>query len=731
VTSIPDSSLVEASTPEVQESPPVRPVLPEDIPQQLQTPDAATTPTQSEAKPDGESATKGQGIPDVTNQEGRGEEGLLTDQTGTAPVVPESTAPPTPLPESAPLGATSEAKPPGVPVSPDGVADQESAPAPAKPLRMDGTTRPTKPVKEPIAGFDAIHPKSQEIFNAAFEARDSAKLKEILHMDNKVLRSEFEKRTGENLPKTLTKTAKAIDDWVKENIEEEPQYFEDKVPNRTDINPKTAKGREEIANDPSFKSWEKRSNGNTDFAYVLTKDGGKFHVDDFISEVMKPAEAKPVETAAAPAEVVADAVKTAVKEGTPLKEQKKFLLANIDEAIKSASDSIDYNLTSKLSDARELLANTRNKIAEARQEINYWSDSTNKPDVLPAHRSNKIREAQKIVDEGSSSVDVLVSAEQSAKNTLKESGAYVTIHVPDDGTFEVYNTKEALKQFKDKVSKLFPVAEPKPREEYGRPLPKPTGVKAEGLQNGFVMESEDGTWHSNKHILVKGEPGIKFKNESSDMQSAYKDKTPSETQALINQLIPKSKDRTPVIDVDFVALTGNMRDNGDLNAISTDPIKVGKGEKGYARLKVEGRSDVVIDQKYYQYIKDHFPNAEPMVGPKDNSPVTFMEKGEVVAVAMPLNATVADGIRSLRRGLSGSFLARAAGSVVTDSPISSMDADGVIGKFLKSSKLGGKIGLHLSDSFDLLPNEVRKAAEDAGGTKDNTYYAILHKDCSI
>ena len=46
------------------------------------------------------------------------------------------------------------------------------------------------------------------------------------------------------------------------------------------------------------------------------------------------------------------------------------------------------------------------------------------------------------------------------------------------------------------------------------------------------------------------------------------------------------------------------------------------------------------------------------------------------------------------------------------------------------SKLDGRITLKLSDSFAALPHEVRKAAEDAGSTKGNTY-AVLHKDGSV
>jgi hypothetical protein len=63
--------------------------------------------------------------------------------------------------------------------------------------------------------------------------------------------------------------------------------------------------------------------------------------------------------------------------------------------------------------------------------------------------------------------------------------------------------------------------------------------------------------------------------------------------------------------------------------------------------------------------------------------------------------------------------------VRVDAPITVEDAGGVIRDLREISKLGGRVTLELSDSFDALPDEVRKAAEDAGGTKDNTY-AVLH-----
>jgi hypothetical protein len=77
-----------------------------------------------------------------------------------------------------------------------------------------------------------------------------------------------------------------------------------------------------------------------------------------------------------------------------------------------------------------------------------------------------------------------------------------------------------------------------------------------------------------------------------------------------------------------------------------------------------------------------------------------------------------------------SLLAKAPGTVRVDAPITIEDAGDIVRDFREGRKLGDTVTLKLADSFDALPEEVRKAAEDAGGTKDNTY-AVLHKDGSI
>lgn len=89
-------------------------------------------------------------------------------------------------------------------------AKVSAAPAAKKPLRMDGTTRPEKAKPAPTPEFTALHPKSQEKFNAAWEAQDAAAMSELVHLENRGLRAEFESRSGEKLPKTVKGTDEAV-----------------------------------------------------------------------------------------------------------------------------------------------------------------------------------------------------------------------------------------------------------------------------------------------------------------------------------------------------------------------------------------------------------------------------------------------------------------------------------------------------------------------------------------
>jgi hypothetical protein len=84
---------------------------------------------------------------------------------------------------------------------------------PAKPLRMDGTTRPEPKAKATAPAFESLHPKSQEKFNSAWDSKDADGMNDLLHPDNRGLRAEFERRSGTKLPKAVGGTRQAVTDY--------------------------------------------------------------------------------------------------------------------------------------------------------------------------------------------------------------------------------------------------------------------------------------------------------------------------------------------------------------------------------------------------------------------------------------------------------------------------------------------------------------------------------------
>ncbi len=110
----------------------------------------------------------------------------------------------------------------------------------------------------------------------------------------------------------------------------------------------------------------------------------------------------------------------------------------------------------------------------------------------------------------------------------------------------------------------------------------------------------------------------------------------------------------------------------------------------------------------------------------------FTRKEFVVSAGNAATATqkTEDDIKTRETEKDFALLARSAASVRVDASITVEDAVDVIGDFREMSELGSPVTLKLADSFDLLPEDVRQAAKDAGGTQDNTY-AVLHKGGSI
>ena len=86
--------------------------------------------------------------------------------------------------------------------------------APAKPKNMAGEVRPERAKPTPAPEFTTLHPKTQEKFNTAFEAKDAGAMNSLLDPTNKGSRAEFERRTGVKLPTTQKGTRDSVETWA-------------------------------------------------------------------------------------------------------------------------------------------------------------------------------------------------------------------------------------------------------------------------------------------------------------------------------------------------------------------------------------------------------------------------------------------------------------------------------------------------------------------------------------
>jgi len=317
-----------------------------------------------------------------------------------------------------------------------------------------------------------------------------------------------------------------------------------------------------------------------------------------------------------PAEVVDEAVQTAKKEGTPLKEQKKYLIANIDEAIKEAPKGDPKDL--------ELLERSKDLLNPDREITRHGT-----------------------INESAEARDKRITVNEPLVKAVHDRVGFVTIEVPDDGTFKILNTKETLEKFKKQVEILFPSSDKLPTVAKGTaPLPKQSTVRAEGLPDAAEFETTSGTWHGNAHMIVKGIPKIKLKPlKKGDMEPYvynYKTRTPEENQDTVDRLMPDKSQMVPTENIEFLASDQTGYGNRNFTAISDTPIKTGEGN--YVRLSAKDTPDVYLKQSYYLYVKEHYPGAEPLIR-DEKSPVAFVEDGKTVAVVMPANGNTVDGVR--------------------------------------------------------------------------------------
>lgn len=148
------------------------------------------------------------GYPDFGGDLSPAELQPTTPAAATAKPVPVSEVTETARPSTTPV--TGEKGAPETVTPSPGPAPKPAAPAPTegkpRPKNMAGQVRPERPKPVPAPAFESIHPKAQEKFNAAWDARDAQQMGLLLDPMNKGMRAEWERRTGEKLPKAIGDT---------------------------------------------------------------------------------------------------------------------------------------------------------------------------------------------------------------------------------------------------------------------------------------------------------------------------------------------------------------------------------------------------------------------------------------------------------------------------------------------------------------------------------------------
>jgi hypothetical protein len=174
---------------------------------------------------------------------------------------------------------------------------------------------------------------------------------------------------------------------------------------------------------------------------------------ELTAEEMKSYEMKPVTEAKKPAEKAKAEIKVeSTPEGDTIsvpskdkpsispKEQKKYLLAEIDKAVEGAEESINMSPVVEANADRELISK-------------YYKNIVPRADLEPLLNKYGITNEGNESDIGNL-MDAVLSVE--AEQT-RAAIPHVTIEVPGDGIFRIYNTKAALATFRD-MAKKFPTA---------------------------------------------------------------------------------------------------------------------------------------------------------------------------------------------------------------------------------------------------------------------------------
>jgi hypothetical protein len=155
------------------------------------------------------------------------------------------------------------------------------------------------------------------------------------------------------------------------------------------------------------------------------------------------------------------------------REQKKYLLAELDKAIGEAPDEAPASgpALEHEKQLREAMGDGYDPNLRAQQALANAGDLFATYDV-PTHTQVPAELKDRLPAREMEPKERLETLRHRIDVAIAQSRPHVTIHVPGDGTFSVVNRKVSLEQFRKEVSKRFPVSTPSAPSE--RRLPEPT-----------------------------------------------------------------------------------------------------------------------------------------------------------------------------------------------------------------------------------------------------------------
>lgn len=296
-------------------------------------------------------------------------------------------------------------------------------------------------------------------------------------------------------------------------------------------------------------------------------------------------------------------------------EQKKYLLAEIDKAIEAApEESETVGLRFIITKPREIVK----EFAAKQRQI----EKEGYRDMPPGREAAK----QWTEDNAESYEEELQAAMR--RYVKAKRGGYVTIHVPGDGEFRVFNNKTSLKEFKESA-KRFPV---KVDIATGirRISGKPTGKRQIGPVAYYNL------YQPTKNKLAESPPNLVDGKENATQ--FYRDGWFSQGHYAIN-LSPKPKTKHPMLSGTKAPDIKGAIPKGKLKAAKImgelyDGI-VDERATPLVHFKTKDGTEIFARADYVDVVFTHYPDAKPYI--KDTeSPIVFKIKESPVACVMPM-----------------------------------------------------------------------------------------------